>query len=75
MEFTVEPAIGNIVEQLKELNFPVFKPNSITSVTEALENGIKLNITGNYIKKSLAKYLPLNVAKEFDRILLNVIKS
>lgn len=61
----VGPAIGNIEEQLKELNFPVFNPFSITSVTEALENGIKLNINENYIKKPLTKYLPVNVAKEY----------
>jgi len=63
---TVGPAIGNIEEQLKEMNYPVFNPSSITSVTEALENGIKLNKNGNYIKKILTKYLPINVAKEYD---------
>jgi len=48
------PAIGNIEEQLKELNFPVFIPFSITSVTEVIENGI-----------TLTKYLPVNVTKEY----------
>jgi len=67
------PAIGNIEEQLKELNFPVFNPFSITSVTEALENGIKLNINGNYIKKPLTKYLPVNVTKEYH-LLFSKIK-
>lgn len=71
----VGPAIGNIEEQLKELNFPVFNPNSLSSVTEALEKGIKINLCRNYIKKPLAKYLPLNIAKEFDRILFKVHKA
>lgn len=71
---TVGPNIGNIGEQLKELNYPVFNPNSISSVTKALEKGIKLNLSGDYIGNSLEKYLPINVAREYDRIFLKYSK-
>lgn len=71
----VGPAIGNIEEQLKELNFPIFNPNSITSVTEALERGIKLHLSGEYIGKSIEKYLPINVAKEYDTLFLKYSKQ
>lgn len=71
---TVGPAIGNIQEQLSELNYPVFNPNSISSVIKALEKGIKLNLSGEYIGKSLEKYLPINVASEYDRIFLKYSK-
>ena len=72
---TVGPAIGNIEEQLKELNYPVFDPNSISSVTEALKKGIKLHLSGEYSGSTLAKYLPINVAKEYDRIFLKYKKQ
>lgn len=72
---TVGAAIGNIEEQLKELNYPVFNPNSISSVTEALENGIKLHLGGEHISKPLNKYLPVNVAKEYDRIFIKYSKQ
>jgi len=65
---TVGPAIGNIEEQLKELHLPVFNPNSISSVTEALGKGIKLHLSGEYSGSTPAKYQPINVAKETDRI-------
>lgn len=68
----VGPAVGNIEEQLKELNFPVFNPQSISSVARALNRGIEISMGEDYIKKPLAKYSALNVAKEFDRILLNL---
>lgn len=71
----VGPAVGNIEEQLKELSFPIFNPHSISSVAQALNKGIKISINENDIKKPLAKYSAINVAKEFDRILLNINKS
>lgn len=64
----VGPATGNISEQLEELNFPVFNPYSLPTVTRALEKGIKLNLKGNFVKKPLSKYLPINVAFEYDRL-------
>lgn len=64
----VGPAIGNIEEQLKELNFPVFDPKSISSVVNALYKGIKLNLTNDYMKKPLSKYSPINATKEYDRV-------
>ncbi len=72
---TVGPAIGNIEEQLKELHLPVFDPNSISSVTQALEKGIKLHLSGEYKGRPLEKYLPINVAKEYDRIFLKYKKQ
>lgn len=70
----VGPAVGNIKEQLEELNFPVFNPDSIKGVTRALEKGIKLESNGNFTKKPLPKFLPVNVAKEYDRIFLKYKK-
>ncbi len=72
---TVGPAIGNIEEQLKELNYPVFNPNSISSVTEALEKGIRLHKSGEHTGSTLTKYQSINVAKEYDRIFLKYKKS
>lgn len=72
---TVGPNIGNIGEQLKELDYPVFNPNSISSVTKAMEKGIKLNLSGEYMDKTLEKYLPINVAREYDRIFLKYKKQ
>lgn len=71
----VGPAIGNIGEQLKEINFPVFNPKSMYSVTEALENGIKLHLSGEHKGNVLEKYLPINVAKEYDRVFSKHKKS
>ena len=45
------PDIGNIKEQLQELNFPIFNPNSISSVTRALEKGIGFAIFQRSCKK------------------------
>ncbi len=74
-EFTAGPAIGNIEEQLKEPYLPVFNPNSISSVTEALEKGIKLYLSGEYSGSNPAKYQLINVAKETDRIFLKYKKQ
>lgn len=71
----VGPAIGNIEEQLKELNYPVFNPNSMSSVTKALEKGIKLHLSGEYLGGVQAKYYPINVAKDYDRIFLKYKKK
>lgn len=64
------PAIGNIAEQLMELDYPLFDPNSIPSVTNALDQGIKNLETGEYAGKSLAKYQPESVAASYDRLLM-----
>lgn len=71
---TVGPAIGNIQEQLEELNYPVFDPNSISSVTEALEEGIKIYLAGDNLESTLAKNLPINVAKEYEMVFLKYKK-
>lgn len=71
----VGPAIGNIEEQLKEHNFPVFNPKSVSSVTEALEKGIKLHLSREYTGSNLSKYQSINVAKEYDRIFLKYKKQ
>lgn len=71
----VGPSIGNIEEQLKELNFPLFNPQSISSVVKALEKGIEISRYGNYKKEPLEKYLPVNVAQEYDRVLSTHRKS
>lgn len=71
----VGPATGNIEEQLKELNYPVFNPNFVFSVTEALQKGIKLHMSGEYSETTLTKYQPINVANEYDRIFLKYKKQ
>lgn len=65
----VGPAVGNIEEQLKELGFPVFEPDSISSVTEAIEEGFKLNETMSDYPDSIKKYHPENVGRGYDQVL------
>lgn len=66
----VGAATGNIKEQLKSFDFPIYDPKSIKSVIKALEKGIKLNKTEANFNVDLNKYLPINVAMEYDRIFL-----
>lgn len=70
----VGPAVGNIKEQLEELDYPVFDPKSIYSVVESLKKAITL-FQGEKSGRILpAKYSPENVAMEYDRILLKYRK-
>ncbi|MCM8569206.1 hypothetical protein NE848_07440 [Gramella jeungdoensis] len=71
---TVGPAIGNIEQQLVDHKLPLFDPNSITSVVEALEQGIEMYKKGIF-PKPLEKYLPENVAKEYDRVFKELLKE
>lgn len=65
----VGPAAGNIEEQLKELDMPVFDPKNKKSVIEALNKGINLSKQHNsYIAGKLEKYLPDSVAKKTDAL-------
>jgi hypothetical protein len=68
-KIVVGPAAGNIKEQLKLLKMPVFNPNSISSVTEALVKGIVL-FNSNYVipDTDLNKFKSVNVAQEMDAI-------
>lgn len=66
-KIVVGPATGNIEEQLKLFELPVFDPNSISSVTKALENGLALSNSGYVIpNKDLIEFKPENVAKVMD---------
>lgn len=69
----VGPRTGNITEQLEEQNLPVFNPYSISSVTEALSEGVELYLNGNFHWKNMEKYQPEFVAKEYDRIFSEIL--
>lgn len=65
----VGPAVGNIEEQLIELNLPVFDPKQRKSVVKALNEGIQLAGQHNsYIADKLQKYMPQNVAQNTDNL-------
>ncbi|TBW25574.1 hypothetical protein [Gramella sp. KN1008] len=71
-KITVGPAIGNIQEQLTDHKLPVFNPNSISSVVNALEEGIEMHRKG--IKpRLLDKYSPDNVAMKYDKNFKNLL--
>lgn len=68
----VGPAIGNIKEQLKALHLPVFDPDSISSVTRALEDGIKMAKSNfSFTNEQLAPFHPKVVAGEIDNLFDN----
>ncbi len=66
----VGPGVGNIQEQLKELNFPIFDPDSVPSIVRALEKGFQLSDKAQFPKDKLAKYQPENVAMEYESVFL-----
>lgn len=73
-KIVVGPATGNIEEQLNIFKLPVFDPNSISSVTEALKKGIVLNQVEYVIPdKNLSKFKPRNIAENMDRIFAKFI--
>lgn len=74
-KIVVGPATGNIEEQLNLFKLPVFDPNSISSVTKALEKGIAL-CNSDYVipVKDLSKFKPENVAKVMDEIFAELEK-
>lgn len=65
-KITVGPAIGNIEEQLNDHKLPVFNPNSISSVVNAMKKAIEMHQKERKLWP-LDKYLPENVAHEYDR--------
>lgn len=72
----VGPQVGNITEQLKELNFPLFNPKSVTSVAKALEEGISLFKSGYSFKEEiLSNFHPQKIAKEMDLVFYQLIKN
>ena len=69
-KIVVGPAVGNIEEQLKELDLPVFDPKKRKSVIVALNKGISLSNQHNgYIAGKLEKYLPNSITKKTDALL------
>lgn len=69
-KIVVGPAVGNIEEQLKELDLPVFDPKRRRSVIVAIEKGINLSKKHNgYIAGKLEKYLPDSITKKTDALL------
>lgn len=73
-KIVVGPATGNIEEQLNLFKMPVFHPNSLSSVTKALEKGFAL-YNSDYVipEKVLRKFKPVNVAKAMDLIFEELI--
>ena len=71
----VGPAVGNIEEQLKQLGFPTFDPNSISSVKKALEEGLKFNEATDDFDDSVEKYRPENVVRNYERVLMKYKKD
>lgn len=73
-KIVVGPAVGNIEEQLKDLDLPIFDPSQKKSVIAGLQKGISLaEIHNSYIADKLQKYLPKNVARKTDD-LFNTLK-
>ena len=68
-KIVVGPAVGNIKEQLEDLDLPVFDPKKRKSVIEALNKGINLSKQHNgYIAGKLEKYLPGTITKKTDAL-------
>lgn len=73
-KIVVGPAIGNIGEQLRFLNMPLFDPNSNSSVTQALEKGLALNNSKFVFQDEvISKFKPKNVAKAMDLVFVQCI--
>lgn len=70
----VGPKSGNISEVLNQFNFPVFKNSSIACVSEAVKSAVKLiEESVPFPAVELKKYEPVNVAKEWDDMLCNLV--
>lgn len=67
-KIVVGPAIGNIKEQLIQLNFPLFNPNSKKSVREAIDRGINLFDQNNFEfdQDLISNYKPIRIASQLD---------
>lgn len=74
-KIVVGPATGNIEEQLKLFEMPVFNPNSVKSVSNAIEKGLSL-IKSNFVIQDqiLKNFKPVNIATELDTIFLDIKK-
>ena len=72
----IGPDCGNLSEQLKELGYPLFDPNSLSSVVSALNEGVKLK-REDYKppKELLQKYKPENIAQEQDLLFEQLIEK
>lgn len=72
----IGPDCGNISEQLKELGYPLFDPNSLSSVANAIEEGVKLHKAGyKPPEELLQKYKPENIAREQDIFFQKLIEN
>lgn len=68
-KIVVGPATGNIEEQLRVLNMPMFDPSSNRSVTLALEKGFDLSNSKFVIKEEvIIKFKSKNVSKAMDLV-------
>ncbi|MFZ2282382.1 MAG: hypothetical protein WAV86_00750 [Lutibacter sp.] len=69
-KIVVGPSIGNIEEQLIELELPAFNPKNKLSVSNALKKGMELSIDHkNYPDGLLKKYIPKAVAQQMDDLI------
>ncbi|MFT5892136.1 MAG: hypothetical protein ACI9Y7_002246 [Dokdonia sp.] len=73
-KIVVGPETGNITEELKKSNFPIFQPENVDSVVSAIEKGLALThqVEAVYNAIDLQEYEPTTIARELDQILQNI---
>ena len=67
----VGSATGNLTEELKKFDFPIFQPNTPASIKLAIEEGFRLSTKVEEVYKNIftEAYEPKNIASQLDQII------